>query len=188
MNSEAEIIKACIEGSRKHQKMLYDKYSGRMLGICMRYFSSLDQAEDALQEGFIRVFSNLASFRGEGSLEGWIKRTIVNTALNHFRNNKKHLFHLDVDEIGESMVDLSVKPDQHNAEDLLRLLHSLPAGYKIVFNLYEVEGYSHKEIADKLGISVNTSKSQLSKARRLLQKKLEKLYTEKEFGLKYEPE
>lgn len=178
MLSDDAIIEGCLKGKRKFQKMLYRKYAPTMFGVCQRYFSSLDQAEDALQEGFVKVFLKLGDFRREGSLEGWIRRIMVTTSLNYYRNNKKHYFHSDVDDLYEGVEDSMFKEDQFTREELLKTLKDMPAGYKMVFNLFEVEGYSHKEIAEMLGISVNTSKSQLSKARKMLQRKLLALYNE----------
>jgi len=149
-----------------------------MFGVCQRYFTSEDQAEDALQEGFIKVFGKLGDFRNEGSLEGWIRRIMVTTSLNYHRDHRKHYYHTDLDDLFDGSSDEMFSSDQFTLEDLMKILRALPAGYRHVFNLFEIEGYSHKEIADMLGVSVNTSKSQLSKARRLLQRKLTALYNE----------
>ncbi len=175
MISDAEIVKACLEGDREKQGLLYEKYAPLMLGVCMRYFRDRDEAQDALQEGFIRVFTKLRSFKEKGSLEGWIRRVIINTALNYYRGNIKHYYHDDINEMEEFIEDDKAVGDQFEREDLLNIIKSLPDGYRIVFNLYEVDGYSHKEIAEMLNISANTSKSQLLKARKQLQKKLAKL-------------
>jgi RNA polymerase sigma-70 factor (ECF subfamily) len=148
----------------------------------MRYSSSIEEAEDILQDGFIKVFLNLKNFRLDGSLEGWIRRIMVNTALNHYRAKQKYAYHSDIDEIGESVPDIRVDDyNKLNAKVLMDMIEDLPVGYKTVFNLFEIEGYSHKEIADMLDVSVNTSKSQLLKARRTLQGKIEELknYEEK---------
>lgn len=142
----------------------------------MRYFHSKDEAQDALQEGFIKVFTKIYTFKGKGSFEGWIRRIMVNTSLNLLRNNLKHLYHADVDDAKIQIADINVEFDQFNVEDILKLIQELPSGYKIVFNMFEIDGFSHKEIADELGVSVNTSKSQLLKARRYLRKELEELY------------
>lgn len=178
MLSEEEIIKGCLSGERKYQKILYRKYAPVMFGVCQRYFNSIDQAEDALQEGFIKVFNKLADFRMEGSLEGWIRRIMVTTSLNYYRNQKKHYFHSDVDDLYEGVEDVMFREDSFTQAELLKTLSEMPPGYKMVFNLFEVEGYSHKEIAEMLDVSVNTSKSQLSKARKMLQRRLLALYDE----------
>ncbi|MEI6574987.1 MAG: sigma-70 family RNA polymerase sigma factor [Bacteroidota bacterium] len=178
MIPDSELIQGCLDGKQDVQKLFYQKYASTMFGICLRYFQSREEAEDALQEGFIRVFTNLVSFRNEGSLEGWIKRIMVNTSLNLVRNQMKHQFHLDVEEAEK---DLSEDEDiigNISREEMLRLLQELPNGYRMVFNLYEIEGYSHKEIAEALSVTVSTSKTQLLKARKLLQKKFNHLNRE----------
>ncbi len=172
MISDEEIIKGCIDGNKKFQRLLYEKYASRMLGVCIRYFRDIEEAEDALQEGFIKVFNNISKFRFEGSFEGWIRRIMINTALNYYRSNLKHYFHSDVDESEDKVVLDYEFNDVFYVEDLLKIVKELPTGYQMIFNLFEIEGYSHKEIAKQLKISKNTSKSQLLKARKLLQKKL----------------
>jgi len=152
-----------------------------MLGICMRYCKRKDEAEDVMHEGFIKVFSNIAKFRGEGSFEGWIKRIMINTSLSHYHANLKHYFQSNINDL-EDM--LSADDDDNNGvysnapsrAQLLSLIQELPDGYRFVFNMYVFEDFSHKQIAAKLEISVNTSKSQLAKARRQLQKKLQSIY------------
>lgn len=172
MISEVDLINGCKRGDKKAQKTLYDKYAAKMLGVCIRYFRNIDEAEDALQEGFIKIFNNIDKFRNEGSFEGWIRRIIVNTALNYYKSNLKHYFSTDYSEIEEMIEDDKLKFDNLSMEFLLKIIQDLPEGYRLVFNLYEIEGYSHKEIAEMLGVSVNTSKSQLMKAKRSLQKVL----------------
>ena len=178
MISDSELIKGCLEGKKDIQKLLYKKYASTMLGICIRYFQFREEAEDALQEGFIKVFTNLKTFRNEGSLEGWIKRIMVNTALNQLRNQQKHQYHADLEEVEHLVTDDFDLIGSIARRDLLNLLHELPPGYRMVFNMYEVEGYSHKEIAEALNISVSTSKTQLLKARKVLQKKVIELNKE----------
>ena len=175
MISELDIVRGCIRGDKKLQKMLYDRFAPKMMGVCIRYFTNIGEAEDALQEGFIRVFTNLKSFRKEGALESWIRKIIINTTLNYYRSNLKHRYHFDIQEMEENIEDRSVTRDVFDVKDLLKMIHNLPEGYRIVFNLYEMDGYNHKEIADMLKISTNTSKSQLLKARKLLQKMMVKL-------------
>lgn len=144
-----------------------------MLGLLIRYAKSKMEAEDMLQEGFIRVFKNLEKFRYEGSLEGWVRRIMVNTAINYYKSNLKHNQTQDFESFSYSN-QLSVDAvDTLSHKQLIRLIQTLPQGYRLVFNLYVIEGYSHKQIAEELGISENTSKSQLSRARRVLQKKIE---------------
>ncbi|MCD4683809.1 MAG: sigma-70 family RNA polymerase sigma factor [Bacteroidales bacterium] len=146
-----------------------------MYGVCLRFAKNQMEADDILQEGFIKVFLNLRTFRNEGSLEGWIRRTIVNTAINLFKKNAKYLKDIEIDkaEIVQNTEEGAL--DKISVEELLNLIRELPAGYRMVFNLNVIEGYTHKEISELLKISENTSKSQLSRARQTLQKKLSKL-------------
>jgi RNA polymerase sigma factor (sigma-70 family) len=173
------ILQGCIEGKRNAQYELYRKFASTMLGVCVRYSQSRQEAEDILQEGFLKVFQNIASFRKEGSLEGWIKRIMINHALNRFRKNRKQPFYEDIEEINETeIIKTNEEPavnETYPTEILLSMIQSLPQGYRLVFNMYVFEDYSHKEIADTLKISENTSKTQLMKARRLLRKKLEEI-------------
>lgn len=174
---EESILQGCIEGKRNAQYQLYGKFSSIMLGVCLRYSQSREEAEDILQEGFLKVFQNISSFRKEGSLEGWIKRIMINHALNRFRKNRKQPFYEDIEDINETeIIDQNEEPaynEQFPSEILLYMIQSLPQGYRVVFNMYVFEDFSHKEIAESLNISENTSKTQLMKARRLLRKKLE---------------
>lgn len=174
--TEAELLEGCGNRNPKCQYILYQNFASIMLAVCRRYTRSEQDAEDVLQEGFIKIFNNLDKYRGDGSLEGWIRRIMVNTALNHYRSNLKSMYQLDIDEVQTAIED--VRPsnfDKLNANVLLKMIESLPDGYKLVFNLYEIEGYAHKEIAEMLNVSINTSKSQLLKARRVLQKKIGEL-------------
>lgn len=174
MVSEEKLIDKCLKRDERYMKLLYDKYSAKMFGVCIRYFNSKEQAQDALQEGFIKVFSKLKTFKGKGSFEGWIRRIMVTTSLNIIRKNSKHFYNYDVDDFSDRISDQSFNYDHLQLEELLKMIHNLPKGYRTVFNLYEIEGYSHKEIADLLDVSENTSKSQLLKARRHLRKQLER--------------
>lgn len=166
--SETDIINGCIEGNRRMQEILYQRFAPRMYAVCLRYAGTAEEAEDILQEGFIKVYKKMASFRGEGSFEGWIRRIFVNTAIEHFRR-KRYL--QPVTEKEENTIEgkyLSALDDMAT-KDVMALIQQLSPGYRTVFNLYVVEGYSHKEIADMLGISEGTSKSQLSRAKVILQ-------------------
>ena len=184
---DESIIKGCIAGKRSAQNALYRKFSGMMLSVCMRYAQNRDEAEDILQEAFIKIFQNIATFRGEGSFEGWMKRIMINHALNHYRKNKKMPFHQDIDEINEQEIlnkeDFSTHHEPVSADILLSLIQRLPHGYRMVFNLYVFEEYSHKEIGKELSISENTSKTQLLKARRMLRRKLTELNLMKNISL-----
>jgi RNA polymerase sigma factor (sigma-70 family) len=173
------IIEGCIAGKRSAQNALYRKFSAMMLSVCMRYAQNRDEAEDILQEAFIKIFQNIASFRGEGSFEGWMKRIMINHALNHYRKNKKTPFTQDINEINEQDIigkeEIQGHHEPVSADILLSLIQLLPQGYRMVFNLYVFEEYSHKEIAKELNISESTSKTQLLKARRMLRRKLSEL-------------
>lgn len=169
--SEAELLEGCIKGDRKCQKALYDAYSGKMFGVCMRYARNYHNAEDLLQEGFIRVFNSIKSFRKDGSLEGWVRKVVINTAIEILRQ----AVHVrSIDEVN----GIELKPFEDGmeyeaeADELLRMIQSLSDGYRTIFNLYAMEGYSHEEIAKMLGINVGTSKSQLARAKVILQKKI----------------
>ncbi len=175
MISEHKLLKECRRGNAKYQKVLYERYSAKMLAVCARYFQSIEEAQDALQDGFIKVFANLDKFREEGSFEGWIRRIMVNTSLNLHRKNLKHYYHVDLGETESRIADIRQEDDHLEVQDMLHLVQSLPNGYRLVFNLYEIEGYSHKEIAEELNVSVSTSKSQLLKARRKLREQINRI-------------
>ena len=171
--SEIDLIDGCIHGNRQMQEILYHKFSSKMYGVCLRYSGNAEDANDLLQEGFIKVYNNLKKFRGEGSFEGWMRRIFVNTSIEHFR--KKVKLH-NVGEVQENTIedfDLNIL-DTLAEKDILTLVHELSPGYKTIFNMHVVEGYSHKEIADMLGITEGTSKSQLARAKGVLKKSLEK--------------
>ncbi len=175
MVPDQEILEGCKSGERHAFGLLYKKYASTMLAICMRYCKRREEAEDVLHEGFMKVFSNVSKFRGEGSFEGWIKRIMINTSLSHYNANLKHYFKSSVEDLEDmpgNEEDDGVYSNAPSRSELLSLIQELPDGYRFVFNMYVFENYSHKEIAGELGISVNTSKSQLAKARRQLQKKL----------------
>lgn len=164
---EGQLIENCIKGERKSQKALYDLFSPRMYSICLRYCKNQMDAEDVLQEGFVKLFNNLNRFRGEGSFDGWVRRIFVNTAIEHIR--KKSLNTTGGDGLENSVVDRQQNGlDNLYEKDLIKSALSLSDGYRTVFNLYAIEGYSHKEIAGKLGITESTSKSQFSRAKALL--------------------
>jgi RNA polymerase sigma factor (sigma-70 family) len=149
-----------------------------LYGICLRYASDRFEAQDMLQEGFIKVFSSLSSYESKGSFEGWMKRIVINNALNHIRSNTKQQLFLDYSEaqnIPDNIVEVDESSPPPDKQTMLRLIQELPEGYRMVFNLYVFEDYTHKEIAEAAGISENTSKTQLMRARNLLQKKISEL-------------
>lgn len=177
MSLDKNIIEDCIAGKRKAQKFLFEKYKSSMLGVCLRYCKSKDEAEDVLMEAFMTILSQIHSYRGEGSIDQWIRRIVVNTAINNYRKNLKHYFHADIENIAETDIDEDNKfeiSDKQSVDDIMKAMQQMPEGYKMVLNLYVVEGYKHKEIAEMLNISIGTSKSQLFKARKIIQEKLSK--------------
>lgn len=173
--SDEEMLEGCMAKSEKAQRYLYERYKRVMTGVCMRYADRYEEAQDIVQNGFIKVFKKIDTFSGKGSLEGWIRRIMVNTALDHLRSNKAQRFNVNIEDVNFLLKKESLAEGKLQTDDLLKLIHDLPTGYRTVFNLYAIEGYSHKEIAEQLEISENTSKSQYSRARALLQKKLEEL-------------
>ena len=183
--SEEMILQGCLDNLSTAQEALYNRFSPRMLGVCYRYARNKEDAEDMLQEGFIKVFKKLDSFRGEGSFEGWVRRIFVNTAIEHFRR-KRYL--QPVTEREENTIEgksLSAL-DGLAEKDILALIKELSPGYRTVFNMYVVEGYTHKEIADMLGISEGTSKSQLSRAKVILQDMV-RTYLDHQRGVRTKP-
>lgn len=173
--TEEQLIKGCISNDPKAQKQLFDKYKSKMMGVCLRYSDSREEAEDIFQNAFVKVFENLHSFRMEGSLEGWVRRIMVNMALNHYRQNKNSRNNIDIDDAGYVAESAHGVIESISAKELLLIIRELPSGFRNVFNLYAIEGYTHKEIANELGISEGTSKSQYARARAFIQKKLERL-------------
>jgi len=168
MITESDLLQGCLSGNRRMQEELYRRFSPRMYAVCLRYAGKAEEAEDILQEGFIKVFRKMDSYRGDGSFEGWMRRIFVNTAIEHFRR-KRYL--MPVTEREENTIEGKYNSvlDDLGAKDILALVQELSPGYRTVFNMYVVEGYTHREIADMLGISEGTSKSQLSRAKVILQ-------------------
>ena len=175
---ESQLIENCIKGERKSQKELYELFSGKMFSICLRYSKNQMDAEDILQEAFVKLFNNLHRFRGEGSFDGWVRRIFVNTAIEHIRRKNLNTT------VGEGLEN-SVQDKHYNAldrlyeKDIINYSNNLSNGYKTVFNMYAVEGFSHKEIANHLGITESTSKSQFSRAKALLRNIIQNKSTKK---------
>lgn len=172
--AETDLIQGCLQNNRRYQKELYDRFSGKMYAVCMRYMGNADDAQDVLQDGFIKVYKNLERFRHEGSFEGWMRRIFVNTAIEQLRKNRPNQSLSETEERIEMPAVGAV--DRLNEKDLLQLIGELSPGYRSVFNLYVIEGMGHKEIAELLHISEGTSKSQLARARMILQHKVNKLH------------
>jgi RNA polymerase sigma factor (sigma-70 family) len=169
--SEKELIQGCRQGQEKARRRLYELYAGRMLGLCRRYVGDRDTAEDIMIQGFMRVFERIAQYSGEGSFEGWMKRIMINEALGYLRKAKTMYLEVDIEK-AEQEPDFGFLESHLEAAELLAMIDRMPPGYKTVFNLYAIEGYNHREIGALLGISENTSKSQLSRARMYLQHQL----------------
>lgn len=174
--NEEQLIAGCQKQDRIAQKALYDKYSRLLFGICLRYCPDIPSAQDLLQDGFIKVFTSIQSFQGKGSFEGWLKRIFVNQALENIRKDKKIL--LFTDDIQNYSDNYELTDDDNISlipeKELLNMIQELPKGYAMVFNLYAIEDYSHKEISELLDISESTSRSQYVRARQILQQKVKK--------------
>ncbi len=168
---ETDLIEKCLRNDQQAQHALYKMFSGKMYALCCRYVKDRMEAEDVLVIAFTKIFERISQYKGEGSFEGWIRRVMVNESLTYLRKNKNMYLETDI-EAASREPDYQQLENQLEAEDLLKLIEELPTGYRMVFNLYAIDGYTHQEIADQLGISENTSKSQLSRARALLQRRL----------------
>lgn len=174
MINEQEIIEGCKAGKEKYQKLLYQLFSDMLMGICLRYAKNEMEAEDILHDSFIKIYTKIESYRGEGSLKAWVRQITVNTAINAYRKKVSKGFDVDIDEVEESTEDVRVvDSDATTLQVLLNFVNELPEGYRAAFNLYEIEGYSHKEIAEMLGCSPVTVRTQLFKAKQALKKKIE---------------
>lgn len=170
-SAEEDLIKGCIRRERSAQKRLYDTFSSKMYALCCRYVKDSMEAEDVLVTAFTKILDRIDQFKGDGSFEGWIRRIVVNESLTYLRRNRSMYVETEL-EAADRDPDYQHLSDHLEAEDLLSMIQELPVGYRMVFNLYAIDGFSHKEIADQLNISENTSKSQLSRARVFLQKLL----------------
>ena len=176
---DAALIKACVKGNAKAQRFLFDKFAPKMLTVCVRYAKNKSDAEDVLQDAFIKVFNKISEFKNEGSLEGWIRRIMVNTSLDQIRKNSKFSNDTDLEVVSYKLENNDFTFENLVSEDLLKLINSMPNGYRIVFNMFAIEGYSHQEIASTLGVTENTSKSQYLRARSFLKNELEKINFER---------
>ncbi|NSW44975.1 MAG: sigma-70 family RNA polymerase sigma factor [Bacteroidales bacterium] len=165
-------IEQCLKNDKASQKKLYDSLAPKMYAVCLRYASKRVAAEDILQEAFIKVFKYLPTFNFSGSFEGWVRRIVVNTALDHIKKYAEPFEEMNESNTDETLISVNDAIAQLGAQDLFRLIQSLPEGKRLIFNLYAFEGYSHKEIAQLLGISIMTSKGQYSKAKKILQEKI----------------
>ena len=168
-NTEEQIRDGCVNGDCKYQQMLYNMFAPKMFSVCLRYANEYNSAQDLLQEGFVKVFRNVEKFRGEGSFEGWVRRIFVNTAIEHYRKQVNLYALHDTEARGYEFYEENAL-ETLKQEDIMKMIQKLSDGYRTVFNLYVIEGFSHKEIGGMMGISEGTSKSQLARARYLLQR------------------
>ena len=173
MPDQVQLLKDCLKGKREAQRKLYEHFAPLMMAVCYRYTKSKYEAEDVLQEGFVKVFNSLDQFRGDGEIGAWIRRIMVNTALNYLRTHKKYQQDADVDMVPERASNDENPLASLQAKQLADIIQRLPTGYQTIFNLYVVEGYSHVEIGEMLGIDAGTSRSQYLRARVMLQKWIE---------------
>ena len=172
---DKSIISKCINGDRKAQETLYNFYSSQMKGVCMRYARSSFEAEDLFQDAFIKIFKNLQNYKGEGSFDGWVRRIVINTSIDYYKKRMTQGDTVNYDDVNENDIDSKIElVNEIDLEVLIKLLNELPNGYRMVLNLYAIEGYSHKEIAEMLEVSESTSKSQLIKARKYFKSLLQK--------------
>jgi len=169
-----DLMEGCKAGDRKVQELLYKQTSAKMYALCLRYAKDHMEAEDCLQMGYVKVFQKIQDYRGDGSFEGWIRRVMVNTAIGSYRKNLRNLTVVQLEEAYEQP-STGFDFSKLGMQDLMKLIQQLADGYRMVFNLYAIEGYSHKEIADMLGITEGASKSQLSRARAILKEKIIKM-------------
>ncbi len=172
---DVTLVQECVKGNPRAQRSLFDRFAPKMLSVCLRYAKDQEQAEDILQDGFVKVFGKLKDFKNEGSLEGWIRRVMVNTALDQIRKDLRLLGDVSTDDVAYKMESNDFIAENLMAEDLMKMVRSMPEGYKVVFNMFAIEGYSHQEIAQSLGITESTSKSQYSRARAYLRERIEKM-------------
>lgn len=177
--TEEELLEGCRKAKSSAQRKMYDRIAPKMLGVCLRYIKDRAEAEHVMIGGIVKMFDKLDQFKGDGSFEGWVRRIIVNDCLMYIRKNKNMSLQTDIETVHDHP-DLKVIENALDERDLLKLIGELPVGYQTVFNLYAIEGYSHAEIAEQLDISENTSKSQLSRARKWLQTRLATLEKELE--------
>jgi RNA polymerase sigma factor (sigma-70 family) len=177
---ESALIEKCLKGDQLAQRTLFDKYAPKMFSVALRYAKETDQAEDVLQDAFVKVFMKLDRYNGKGSFEGWIRRVVVNTALDSIRKNIKFQDNISSDDVAYKLEQHVFTGDSLDEKFLLKTINSMPEGYKTVFNMFAIEGYSHKEIAKELDISENTSKSQYSRARAYLKQRLKELRFERD--------
>lgn len=172
MKDERTLVEGCLNNDRVSQRTLYERFAGRMFAVCQRYTRSKFEAEDVMQEGFVKVFSQIHTFRNDCPLDAWIKRIMINTAISYLRKEKAYLDQANIEDHTEQVVNTETALSGMEYQQLLAMVRELPLGCQSVFNLYAIEGYQHNEIATLLGISEGTSKSQYARAKQILQAKV----------------
>lgn len=175
MYNEIEVIRRCQKGEASAQELLYKHYASRMRYVCVRYARTNFDVDDIFQDAFIKLFANIHLYKGEGSFDGWVRRIFVNTAIDHYRKQSKWRDEQPLEETDYEQADACLSDEYFeqlasrlSSDELLEMVNSLPTGYRLVFNLYAIEKYTHAQIAEQLGVTEGTSKSQLSKARKML--------------------
>lgn len=171
-----KVIAGCIKNKRMEQIELYSQYAPMLLAICLRYVADKSEAEDILQDSFFKILKNVKEYKGKGHFENWMKRIVVNTAITHFHREKKHYYHDEIDLVKDDDLQISITPhNELEAKELYGLFKTMPDGYRVIFNMYAIEGFKHKEIAAKLNIDESTSKTQYLRAKNWLIKKMKKM-------------
>jgi len=171
---DESLIAGCIKGNQIAQKTLFDSFSPKFFALCLRYMKSTDDAEDVLQEGMVKIFTKLPEYKGKGSFEGWMRRIVVNTCLDQIRKNQKLKFDVSIDKEEYKLSMNAHILENMSANELIEEIKKMPPGYRVVFNMFAIEGYSHQEIAEKLGVKESTSKSQYLRARAYLKERISK--------------
>jgi RNA polymerase sigma factor (sigma-70 family) len=172
---EQELIQGCIAARPKAQKALFDIYAPKLYVVCLRYLKDQMRAQDVLQDTFVKIFAHIDNYKSEGAFEGWLKRIAVNTCLDQLRKDKKLLTDVSLDDVSHKLAHQDYSAEKLMADDLLKLVQALPDGYRTVFNLFAIEGFSHQEIAQQLSISESTSKTQYLRARAYLKERIENI-------------
>jgi RNA polymerase sigma-70 factor (ECF subfamily) len=171
-----KVIFDCKKNKRKAQVLLYKQYAPMLLSVCLRYVADKSEAEDILQESFLKIFKNIKEYTGKGHFESWMRKIAVNTAISNFHHEKKHYYHKEIDDVKDEDVQIALSPDkEYDVKELYELLGKMPEGYRLIFNLYAIEGYKHREIAEQLKIDESTSKTQYLRAKKWLIKEMNNL-------------
>lgn len=171
-----EVIEGCVKNKRRAQIELYRQYAPVLLAVCTRYVADKSEAEDILQDAFFKILKSIKEYQGKGHFENWMKKIVVNTAITHFHREKKHYYHDDIETVKDYELQFNLSPDKvFDAQELNEVLKRMPEGYRVIFNLYAIEGFKHREIAEKLKIEESTSKTQYLRAKNWIIKEMKKL-------------